>query len=231
MTTHQYASFNFLLTVLSNVLSKIGDAVYNAKIVLPALLQSMGAPTYLIAWLVPMREALSMLPQVLLLPIMAKRQSHKLFWLTAAVLQGLCVLATGCIALYFADGAAMNLILLALAVFSVARSVASISSKTTLAKTLAKNERGNATGWATSIASLSGLLIGIFLYSDVVNAEASELLGKLLIISALIWIVAAGFYAQLKERDEDASEAKTEPSTALLVQLKHTLRDTVFVRF
>lgn len=56
---------NFSWQVLSQALSKIGDVLADSKVVLPWLLGAVGAPVFLIGLLVPIRESLALMPQIL----------------------------------------------------------------------------------------------------------------------------------------------------------------------
>ena len=56
---------NFFLILFSNVLTKLGDLLISPKTVLAWLMSAVGAPA-LVAWLVPIRESGSMVPQMVI---------------------------------------------------------------------------------------------------------------------------------------------------------------------
>ena len=56
---------SFLYQVLAQAFSKIGDGLADTKVVLPWLLGAVGAPLFLVGFLVPIRESLALLPQIL----------------------------------------------------------------------------------------------------------------------------------------------------------------------
>ena len=58
----KYVHSNFILIIISNSLTKLGDALSNPKTVLAWLMTYLNAPLYLIGFLVPIRESGSMLP-------------------------------------------------------------------------------------------------------------------------------------------------------------------------
>ena len=55
---------NFIILLISQLFSKFADALLNPKITLPWLMQSLNVPASFIAWLVPIRESGSLLPQL-----------------------------------------------------------------------------------------------------------------------------------------------------------------------
>ena len=57
---------NFFRQVLANTLTSLGDTLTNPKTTLAWLMGVVGAPVALVAWLVPIRESGSMLPQLLI---------------------------------------------------------------------------------------------------------------------------------------------------------------------
>ncbi|WP_232003169.1 hypothetical protein [Pseudoalteromonas piscicida] len=70
---------NYVLILLSQLLSALGDALLNPKITLPWLMQSLGAPAYMISALVPIRESGSLIPNCLLANGCASTQRESTF--------------------------------------------------------------------------------------------------------------------------------------------------------
>lgn len=56
---------NRRLLLSAQVATALAELMTNAKTVLPWLLQAMGAPVWIIGWLVPIRESGAMLPQII----------------------------------------------------------------------------------------------------------------------------------------------------------------------
>jgi hypothetical protein len=80
---------NFFLQLGANVCTKIGDELASAKLVLPWLLSAAGAPGFFIGLLVPIRESLSLLPQLFVAAAIRARAIRKWFWVGGSVVQGL----------------------------------------------------------------------------------------------------------------------------------------------
>ncbi|NCO20352.1 MAG: MFS transporter, partial [Gammaproteobacteria bacterium] len=89
---------NFLLQVLTQFLTKLGDAIANPKTVLAWLMSALAAPTALIAFLVPIRESGSLLPQLLIAAWVRQQPIRKWTFVIGCVLQGLAVAAMGIVA-------------------------------------------------------------------------------------------------------------------------------------
>lgn len=66
---------NFLLQITTQFLTKLGDAIANPKTVLAWLLTALSAPGIFVAFLVPIRESGSLIPQLLIAAWCACRQS------------------------------------------------------------------------------------------------------------------------------------------------------------
>ena len=79
---------NFLLQIVSQAFSKTGDALADAKVVLPWLIGAVGAPVFLIGFLVPIRESLALLPQILVGGVLRRFAIRKHFWTISSLLEG-----------------------------------------------------------------------------------------------------------------------------------------------
>ncbi|MEI8640740.1 hypothetical protein P4S68_05050 [Pseudoalteromonas sp. Hal099] len=71
---------NFILLLTSQLFSKFADALLNPKVTLPWLMQSLNVPSAFIAWLVPIRESGSLLPQLAIANIIRKLSVRKWVW-------------------------------------------------------------------------------------------------------------------------------------------------------
>jgi hypothetical protein len=121
---------NFFLTLCSLVLTKTGDLLASPKIVLAWLLGSIGAPPFLIAWLVPIRESGSLIPQLAIGAWVRRHPRRAGFWVMGSAMQGVCV-AGMALAVWKLDGWQAGLAVLGLLiVFSLSRGFCSVSMKT-----------------------------------------------------------------------------------------------------
>ena len=153
---------NFFLQLAANVCSKIGDELASAKLVLPWLLAAAGAPAFFVGLLVPLRESLSLLPQLFVAAAIRARAVRKWFWVGGSIMQGLCVAAMAAAAIALEGSQAGWAVVGLLVVFSLARGVCSVAAKDVMGKTVSKTRRGTLTGYATSAAGLWLLGAGFY---------------------------------------------------------------------
>lgn len=194
---------NFVKTLISTFLTKLGDALVNPKITLPWLLQSLGAPLWMLGWLVPIRESGSMLPQLAIASVVRRMEIRKWMWVLGSILQAVCIALIAVVA-FTLDGASAGWsILFLLVVFSLSRGLSSVASKDVLGKTIPKQRRGILNGWAESGAGLITLVVALLLAFGVVagNKDGSNTVLYALGFAgaALLWLVAALVYASINE--------------------------------
>ena len=171
--------------IFAQVARALSELMTSAKTVLPWLLQAVGAPVWIIGWLVPIRESGSMLPQIILGAYVRRMPYRKSVWLWGAGLQALCLILMALVALLSSGWVAGLLLLGLLAVMSVSRGLCSIAAKDVLGKTVPNRERGKVTGNGASWAGGIGLLFGLVLS----QLEHIPLWGYALILlsAALVW--------------------------------------------
>jgi hypothetical protein len=191
---------SFLLQVVSQALSKTGDALADTKVVLPWLLGAVGAPGFLIGFLVPIRESLALLPQILIGGVIRRFPVRKGFWAASSLVEGLCVILMGVVAAVGLSGAVAGWAIVGLlVVFSLARGVASIAAKDTLGKTVSKGRRGRVSGYAATISGLAATAVGLYLAVSPEQARPDWLLYAMIIAAGLSWLLAAATFSQIRE--------------------------------
>lgn len=182
--------------VVSNGLQNIGDAITAAKTVLPWILAAGGAPAFVTAMLVPIRESGSMLPQEFLTPWVIRHRSRKRLWVIGSMIQAFAALLIGIAAFLLTGWALGAAVLTGLAVLSLGRSLCSITSKDVQGRTMRKGTRGIVTGRATMLGGLASLVIGIVLLPI---GSRTSLLAALIIFSAACWFLAGRVFARIDE--------------------------------
>ncbi|MDX1484839.1 MAG: MFS transporter [Alphaproteobacteria bacterium] len=183
---------SFSCQIFAQVLSKSGDVLADGKVVLPWLLGAVGAPLYLVGLLVPIRESLALLPQILVGGVIRRFPVRKGFWVASSLIEGLCVLAMGLVALMGLRGATAGWTIVALlVVFSLARGIASIAAKDTLGKTVSKGRRGKVSGYAATGSGLVASAVGLYLVLSPEALRPDWLLYAILIAAGVCWFLAA----------------------------------------
>lgn len=192
---------NGLRQVGASTLQAIGDQVVNAKTVLPWLFASLGVPAVLIGLLVPIRESGSMLPQAALTPWIKRLRPRRSAWIAGAVGQAVATALMAFAAAAMRGTSAGVLILAALALFALSRSLCSLAGKDVMGDTVPKGERGQINGISTmlsgALAVTLGLAIRMFGGGDISPLVLAALLG----VAALAWVLAAVVYAGVREPD------------------------------
>lgn len=194
----------FTLQLLSQILTKTGDALTSSRIVLAWILASLAAPAIYISLLVPIRESLSLLPQLFVAQRVRQHAVRKGFWVAGSATQALCLLAMVPAVLWLRGHALGLAVIGLLAIFSLARGVCSVAAKDVLGKTVSKSRRGRLSGLAGSVAGLVTLAVaaGLMLYASLdTQREAGDtmLFVGLLSASAAAWLLAAALYARIPE--------------------------------
>ncbi len=209
-------------------LQKLGDRIADPKTVLTWMLTGLGAPGFVIAMLVPIRESGSLLPQAALVPLVRRFGIRSRIWAAGALGQGLAVAAIGLAGVTLNGLGAGLAVLVALAWFALSRAVSSITAKDVLGKTIPRGERGKLTGIAASVAGLAAVGAGLALLAFAKELDPAAL-GLLVAGASLLWVAAGAVFLTVDENRSDVHE--THPATSLRDSLKVFREDQTFRRF
>ncbi len=190
---------NFLLILVSNGLTKLGDALANPKTLLPWMAASIGVPAWMIGLLVPIRESGSLLPQLAIAGFIRRLPVRKWVWVAGSLLQAAAVFLLVVISLTLSGATAGYAILATLVLFSLARGFCSVASKDVLGKTVPKSRRGQLTGWSSSAAGLVTVAIAGVLLLLGGRGQLNEFYAQLLLAAGCLWLVAALVYSLVAE--------------------------------
>ncbi len=226
-----HVAANALRQMTAQTLQSVGDQVVNAKTVLPWLLSALGAPGALVAFLVPIRESGSMLPQAAWAPWVQRRRVRKWVWVAGAAGQAAATAALALLAATASGALAGAGVLAAVAVFALARSLSSLAGKDVLGRTVPKGQRGQIKGVTTAASAAVALTLGAALRIWGGDGAGRGVFAVLLGAAALAWVGGAAVYASIKEPPEPgAPPARDQPGWAAQARrLWHD--DAVFRRF
>lgn len=221
---------SFTLQLAALTLTKLGDSLVSARLVLAWMLSALGAPAFFIAMLVPLRESLALLPQLFVAQVMREKPLRKWFWVFGSAGQALA-LAGMVAAVLLLDGSALGWVVIALlAFFSLSRGVCSVAAKDVLGKTVSKTRRGRMSGSAAATAGLMTLIAAaIVMFIPITEGDAS-VFAVLLGVSALLWLAAAILYAGIPEVP-GATEGGGNAITEAIHSLGLLARDRQFAAF
>ena len=190
---------NFFVYLASNSLTKLGDALANPKTVLAWVMGAVGAPTALVAWLVPLRESGALLPQLALGAVVRRRPRRRPIWLLGSLLQAAAVLGCAVAAASLSGVAAGVAILGCVAVFALARALTSLASKDLLGKTIPRGRRGRLDGYAAAVSGVLSLGVGVWFTVGESGARSPLFYAGLLAAGALSWLLASALFLALVE--------------------------------
>ncbi len=221
---------NFFLQVLTQFLTKLGDAIANPKTILAWMLSALAAPGVFTAFLVPIRESGSLIPQLIIASYIRLQAIRKWTFVVGCIFQAVAVLAMALVALTLAGTAAGLGLLGALVLFSLARGLCSVASKDVLGKTVPKTRRGRVSGWSEFAAGLVTIGVGAMLLLDPGEPDSMLTYLVLLAVAAGLWLAAAGSYALIREYP-GATEGGGNALTEAIRRLDRLRADPPFRRF
>jgi hypothetical protein len=174
--------------------------------------------------LVPVRESLAMLPQLLISAWIRQRTLRKRVYVAGCVVQGAAIIGIGAVALTL-SGTLVGIIAIALvAAFALGRSLCSISHKDVLAKTVDKGRRATVSGLAGSVAAAVTLLMAVAYSAGWLPLTVPVVAGAV-IVGGLAWLLAALVFASIREMP-GATEGAVDGKAVLIGQFALLRSDT-----
>lgn len=221
---------NFFRHLSSFTLTKIGDELASARLILPWLLTLTGAPAWMAGLLVPIREAGALLPQLMVAALIRRQPVRKGFWAAGSFLQGVSILTIAAAGISLSGASAGWAVVGLLALFSLARGVCSVAAKDVLGKTVSKERRGTLMGWAGSVAGAVTLGVGLWLGSGYGVLEGLGTVCAVLAAAGVFWLVAGTIFSTLRE-EPGATEGGGNAFTAAISSLSLLRTDASFRLF
>ncbi|WP_211227112.1 MFS transporter [Saccharospirillum impatiens] len=195
----QHQPRNFFAYLVANTFSKIADELSSARLILPWLMSALGVPLVLVGFLVPIREAGVLIPQLLVAAYVRQRAYRKPVWLLGAAMSSLGLLTIASAALFSEGIIAGGGILVGLTLYSLARGLCSVSAKDVLGKTVSKNRRGTVMGYSASLAGFALLGLGLMLVGTPGLDENTPILVGLLLVATLFWWLSMLAFSVINE--------------------------------
>jgi hypothetical protein len=221
---------NFFAYLIANLLNKVADEIASAKLVIPWLFGLLGVPATFTGFLVPIREAGVLLPQLAVAAVVRNLPVRKGVWLLGAALSALSLFGMAASAMLFEGVAAGSAILLMLVIFSLARGLCSVSAKDVLGKTVSKSRRGALMGWSASLSGIAVLGIGFWMGLVDLGDAGLGIFAGLLVTGGILWIFAALAFATIREQP-GATEGGGNALAVAIEQLKLLRANAGFRRF
>ena len=206
---------NFFAYLAANLLSKVADEIASAKLVLPWLLAGLGAPAVFTGFLVPVREAGVLLPQLAVAAAVRRLAVRKWVWVAGALLSALALAGVAAAGFTLTGTAAGWAVLGAVVVFSLARGLCSVSAKDVLGKTVSKSRRGRLMGIASGLAGVATLAVGVVLGLQGGESAGTTVVSALILAAGLLWLPAVAAFASIREQPGATEGGGNALSTAL----------------
>jgi hypothetical protein len=221
---------NFFAYLGANLLGKVADEIASAKLVIPWMFGALGVPATFTGFLVPIREAGVLLPQLAVAAAVRRLAIRKGVWVLGALLSALSLFGMAAAAATLEGVAAGGAIVLMLVLFSLARGLCSVSAKDVLGKTVSKSRRGALMGWSASLSGVAVLAIGLWLGTADLGGAGLQVFAGLLIAAGMLWILASLLFATIKEQP-GATEGGGNALSVALGHLRLIVDDAPFRRF
>ncbi len=191
---------NFLKNSLSGLCSKLAEQLVSPGVTLPWILNVIGASSGLAGLLIPLKNAGSLLPQLLVSAKIRAYKKRKYFWGLAALFQAGMILLMLIGFLFFEKNISGTIIISALFLFSIASGVGSVSFKDVMAKTIPKGRRGRLLATRATGGGILTLLAGVFMYFFLQGSESEVPIAIIISLSVILWIGAGIFFLLIKEQ-------------------------------
>jgi MFS family permease len=190
---------NFFAYLFANFLNKISDELVSARVTLPWLFNLLGIPATFSGFLVPIREAGVLLPQLFVAAYVRHLARRNIVWLLGASLSATSLFLMALVAWQMQGVLAGWLILGALVIYSLARGLCSVSAKDVLGKTVSKTRRGRLMGYSTALAGVVTFAVGFVLVYEPFNRQSIDLLLMFIVSAAVLWLFAFISFATIRE--------------------------------
>ena len=190
---------NFFAYLSANVLNKVSDELASARLILPWLFSTLGVPAAFVGFLVPIREAGVLLPQLLVAAYVRALERRKVVWLAGALLSASMLFVMALVAWQSSGALAGWLLLACLVLYSLARGLCSVSAKDVLGKTVSKTRRGRLMGYSASLGGVAMLIIGLLLQSDLVARDSEQVMIVFILSAGVLWVLAFMSFMAIKE--------------------------------
>ena len=221
---------NFFAYLWANLLGKVADEIASAKLVIPWLFGLLGVPAAFTGFLVPIREAGVLLPQLMVAAMVRQLAIRKWVWIVGAMLSALSLFGMAWAALRMQGNTAGGTIILMLVIFSLSRGICSVSAKDVLGKTVSKSRRGALMGWSASLSGIAVLVVGLWIGGIDLQGSGVTIFTGLLLGCGILWIIAAVLFATIREQP-GATEGGGNALTVAIRQLWLLSEDAPFRRF
>jgi len=193
----RHSARNYKANLYNGAASKLAEQTAGPNLVIPWLLQAIGAPVWILGFAMPLKQTFSLLPQMVTAGYIRTLAVRKTVWTISGFIQALCLILMIPSAVYLSPFEAGVAVLLLLIIYSTASGTASVAFQDVLGKTIDKGQRGkllSARAFAGGVLTIAaGLIISR------VKGGSLTTLYLLLVAGAVLWIISSLFFQSIKE--------------------------------
>lgn len=221
---------NFFAYLASNVATKVADELASARLILPWLLGVLGAPAVFTGFLVPIREAGVLLPQLLVAAWIRRLPVRRGVWITGTALCAAAMLILALTVEHLSGAVAGWAVLGLITLFSLAKGICSVSAKDVLGKTVSKTRRGTLMGYSAGIAGGATLAIGLYVEYFAVYEQSTGLFFRFFAAAVALYLFAIAVFLFIRE-EAGSTEGGGNALVVALQSLAVLRTDPGFRRF
>jgi len=192
-------SRNYLLNVGNGASSKLAEQVAGPNVVLPWLLSALGAPAALVGLLMPIKQAGSLLPQLMVAGQIRAFARRKFFWVFSGLTQAACLLLMIVAAIFLTPTQAGWSIVGLLGLYAIASGTASVAFQDVVGKTIPKGRRGRLLANRAAIGGALTIAAGLLIHQYVGRGDDMLVYLGLIFLGAILWFLASGLFLIIRE--------------------------------
>ncbi len=191
---------SFLLNVANGCATKLAEQLASPGLVLPWLLQTMGAPTAMAGWLVPIKQVGGLLPQLLVAGWIRGFRRRKWFWVGAGSFQA-AMLAVMVVVALGGGGVSGGLAVLGLLLlFRIASGIGSVAFSDVVGKTVPREVRGRMLAYRAAFGGALALGAGVVMRLTIDGDGSRIVFAWLIGLAAALWAGAAVLFGMIPEQ-------------------------------
>jgi hypothetical protein len=221
---------NFGRILASSTATALADELSSAKTVLPWLLAAMGAASFWTGLLVPVRESMSLLPQLFIAAPIRRLARRKYAWIGGGIVQAVSLAGIAAAGLFLRGAGTGAVVIVLLLIFSLARGLTSIASKDVIGKTIPKRRRGRLNGAKSAAAGVLTVLLGFAVIRVTGEGASPGIIAAMIMGAAGLWVIASGIFAFVEE-EPGATSGGVNAFTEAIKRLALLRTDGTFRRF
>lgn len=191
---------NFMLNLANGSCTKLAEQLAGPNLVLVWLLQSLGAPVWMLGVLMPIKQTGTLLPQMAAAGQIRRLPIRKWVWVGSGLFQAMCLAGIIAAAALLPAVAAGWITLMLFALFCLASGTASVAYQDVLGKTIVKGRRGRLLASRSLVGGLLTVGAGLGIRATFSETDNIDSILVLIGCAALLWALAALLFSATAEQ-------------------------------